>query len=360
MPRAIVIVTTLVASVAVQPGTATAAPAVTAREVIGGLNAPVAFTFGPGRTVWYVEKDTGQIRIHDLQTDDDSLFFDVSGVDADGERGMLGIALDPRYPEKPFVYVYATRSVHGHPKNQILRITDDGGGGSSLQVIFSSHASSSPYHNGGRILFGPDGRLYAIVGDGHDSSNAQDLSSNDLGKILRMTPTGQVPNTNPREGSLMYAYGIRNSFGFAFDPQTRRLWETENGPECNDELNLIRKGANYGWGPNETCSGSSPGNTNQDGPNPVRPKLFYESTIGITGMAFCDGCGLGSSSEGRVFFGAVNDGTITRVTLNDKRTGVKGSTVVYTHPSGVLSVEAGPGGDLYFSDFAGLYRLVRP
>jgi glucose/arabinose dehydrogenase len=354
-----VIVTTLIASVTVQAGIAAAEPGIAAREVIGGLNAPVAFTFGPGRTIWYVEKGTGQIRIHDLQTDDDSLFFDVSGVDADGERGMLGIALHPGYPAKPFVYVYATRSVSGHLKNQILRITDDGGSGSSPEVIFSSHASSSPYHNGGRILFGPDGMLYAIVGDGHGSTNAQDLSNNDLGKILRMTPTGQVPGTNPREGSLIYAYGIRNSFGFAFDPQTRTLWETENGPECNDEVNRIREGANYGWGPNETCSGSSPGNTNRDGPNPVRPRLFYERTIGITGVAFCDGCGLGSLSEGRAFFGAVNDGTVTRVTLNDKRIGVKGASVVYTHPSGVLSVEVGPGGDLYFSDFGGLYRLVR-
>ena len=357
MRRAIAVV--LAASMTLLPSPARPASVITAREVIGDLNTPVAFTFGPGHTIWYVEKDTGRIRVHELRTGRDSLFFDVRGVSADGERGMLGIALHPRFPDRPFIYVYATRSVNGHLMNQILRITNTGGTGANPKVIFSSHASSSPYHNGGRILFGPDGMLYAVVGDGHDASNSQDLSGNDLGKILRMTPTGGVPGTNPLDGGLTYTYGIRNSFGFAFDPRTGRLWETDNGPECNDELNLIRRGANYGWGPNATCSGSSPGNTNQDGPDPVRPELFYEQTIGITGVAFCHGCGLGSTSDGRAFFGSVNDGTITRVTLDAKRTGVKGKTVVYTHPSGVLSIEVGAGGDLYFSDFGAIYRLVR-
>lgn len=335
-----------------------AAARITARPVATGLDQPVAFTFGPGRVLWYVEKDTGQIRTYDLDTGRDRLFYDVAGVNGEGERGLLGIALHPDYPAEPSVYVYATRSVNGNLKNQILRITDQGGTGGHRRVIFSSPASSSPYHNGGRISFGPDAMLYAVVGDGHDASNAQDLSNNDRGKILRMTPSGQVPATNPRE-SLMFAYGLRNSFGFAFDPDDDRLWQTENGPECNDEVNLIRKAENYGWGPNETCAGASPANTNQDGPNPVRPELFYEQTIGITGIAFCDGCGLGRSSEGRAFFGAVNDGTITRLTLNDRRTGVRRDVLAYTHDSGVLSVEVGPGGSLYFSDFGGVYRLTR-
>ena len=340
------------------PTRAVAAPSISAERVVGNLDQPVAFTFGPDGRMWYVEKNSGEVRIHDLDTGADSLFFDVAKVTGEGERGMLGIALHPKYPSTPYVYVYATRTVSGNLRNQILRLTDDGGSGTAPKTIFSSPASSSPYHNGGRILFGPDGMLYVIVGDGHDASNAQDLSDNDQGKILRMTPGGAVPKSNPRS-SLMFAYGIRNSFGFTFDPQTGALWETENGPECNDELNLVREDANYGWGPNETCSGSSPGNTNRDGPNPVRPKLFYQSTIGITGIAFCERCGLGSASDGRAFFGAVNTGAITRVTLNDARADVKGHSVVYTHDQGVLSVEVGPGGALYFSDVGGIYRLVR-
>jgi glucose/arabinose dehydrogenase len=329
-----------------------------ARRVLGGLDQPVAFTFGPGRTLWYVEKSTGQIHTVDLDTHQDHLFATVPGVDGEGERGMLGIALHPDFPDRPFVYVYATRSDGGSLRNEILRFADDDGSGTNQQVIFSAPASSSPYHNGGRIAFGPDGMLYAIVGDGHDSSNAQDRSDNDRGKIVRIDPDGGIPGSNPF-GDRVWAFGIRNSFGFAFDPQTGALWETENGPECNDEVNRIRRSGNYGWGPTETCSGTSPGNTNRDGPSPIRPKLYYRDTLGITGIAFCDGCHLGHRSEGTAFHGAVNNGRVTRLILNRRRTGIVHHGVVYDHPRGTLSFEVGPGGRIFFSDFGGIYELVR-
>jgi glucose/arabinose dehydrogenase len=334
------------------------APAVEARPVATGLDQPVAFTFAPDGDLWYVEKGSGEIRILDPDTDDDRLFATVDGVNADGERGMLGIALHPDYPDEPFVYVYATRSADGGLRNQILRFEDDGGTGTARTVIFTSPASSSPYHNGGRILFGPDGMLYAIVGDGHAAANAQDRSDNDRGKIIRVDPDGDVPATNPF-GDRIWAYGIRNSFGFAFDPQTGALWETENGPACNDEVNRIRRGGNYGWGPSADCGGASPGNTNGDGPNPIRPKTFYASPIGITGIAFCDGCRLGARSEGAAFHGAVNDGRVTRLLFNGRRSDVRRRGAVYDHPRGTLSFEVGPNGRIYFSDFGGIYRLVR-
>jgi glucose/arabinose dehydrogenase len=335
-----------------------AAHAIDARRVVGGLERPVAFTFGPGRELWYVEKDTGEVHVVALGDGANRLFATVGGVNGEGERGMLGIALHPSYPDEPFVYVYVTRTDGGKLRNQILRFEDRGGTGADQTVIFSSPASSSPYHNGGRIAFGPDGMLYAIVGDGHDASNAQDRSDNDRGKIIRITPDGDVPVMNPF-GDRVWSYGIRNSFGFAFDPETERLWESENGPACNDEVNLIRRGRNLGWGPSATCEGASPANTNRDGPHPLRPKTFYRSPIGITGIAFCDGCRLGRPSEGAACHGAVNDGTVTRLVLNRGRTGIARRTVVYDHPSGTLSFEVGPGGGLFFSDFGGIYRLVR-
>jgi glucose/arabinose dehydrogenase len=173
-----------------------------------------------------------------------------------------------------------------------------------------------------------------------------------------MTFGGGVPNDNPFD-DLVWAYGIRNSFGFAFDPRSDEMWETENGPECNDEVNRIVEGDNYGWGPNETCSGTSPGNTNQDGPNPILPELFYENTIGITGIAFCDGCGLGRRSEGAAFAGAVNNGDVTRILFNDQRNAIASQSVVYHHGDSTLSYEVGPGGRIYFSDFDGINKLVR-
>jgi glucose/arabinose dehydrogenase len=347
----------MLASLGLAAAPAAAAPTIHAREVVGGLNQPVAFTFGPGRTIWYVEKTTGEVRIHDLDTDADHRFVRVGGVNGDGERGTLGIALHPDFPDTPFVYVYATRSADGGLRNQILRYRDDHGRGEGRKILLSTIASSSTAHNGGRIMFGPDGMLYVVVGDATDSSNAQDLDEN-RGKILRLTPNGGVPSGNPFDDRI-WTYGHRNSFGFAFDPQTDALWETENGPECNDEINRIVAGDNYGWGPNETCSGSSPGNTNQDGPSPVLPELFYEDTIGITGIAFCDGCGLGHRSEGAAFTGAVNNGDVTRILFNAQRNAIASHSVVYHHDGSTLSYEVGPGGRIYFSDFDGINRLVR-
>lgn len=333
--------------------------AIGAERVIGGLDMPVAFTFGPGNRIWYVGKATGEVRVRDLDTGRDRRFFDVPGVNSEGERGLLGIALHPDFPDQPYVYVYATRSASGQLRNQILRIEDAGGSGRATKVILNAPASSSPYHNGGRILFGPDGMLYAVVGDGHDAANAQDLSRNVRGKVLRTTPAGGAPATNPFHASRVFAYGIRNSFGMAFDPVTGRLWETENGPACNDELNLIRAGDNYGWGPSESCDGKAPRNTNRDGPRPVLPIRWYTPTIAPTGIAFCDGCALGTTSEGAFFFGAYNTGDVRRVTLNDTRSGIDAQQVVYTHPRAVLAIEAGPDGALYLSDADAIYRLVR-
>ena len=178
------------------------------------------------------------------------------------------------------------------------------------------------------------------------------------GKILRMTPSGGIPAGNPFARKRIWAYGVRNSFGFAFDPRTGRLWETENGPECNDELNRIIKGRNDGWGPNENCSGTSPQDTNNSGPNPNLPKLWYTPPIAPTGIAFCRRCGLGSASNGRLFFGAYNTGDIRRVRLAANRLGVAGQSIVYHHGSGIMSMEVGPNGHLYFSDSGAIFRLV--
>ncbi|HJS26744.1 MAG TPA: PQQ-dependent sugar dehydrogenase [Actinomycetota bacterium] len=336
---------------------AEASAAIEIRRVADGLSAPVAFTFGPGRKIWYVEKGSGQVRIYNRATGGDRLFVDVPAVTADGERGTLGIALHPQYPDTPFVYVVATRNVDGATRNQILRYRDRGGEGVGRRVLVSN-ATSATSHNGGRILFGPDRMLYAIVGDAQDRANSQDLSDEERGKILRLRPGGGVPSDNPFDDRV-FAYGIRNSFGFAFDPETGALWETENGPECNDEVNVIRSGENYGWGPNETCAGNAPENTNQDGPNPVLPVSLYESTIGITGIAFCEGCGLGPQSEGAAFHGAVTNGRITRLELNQARDGVASREVVANNGGGTLSFEVGPTGRIYFSTFGGIFKLVQ-
>jgi glucose/arabinose dehydrogenase len=225
-------------------GAASAGDGIRPRRVATGLDQPVAFTFDPRGRIWYVGKASGEVRVLNLERDSDRLFYRFSGVSSEGERGALGVALHPDYPQTPFVYVFVTRGPGSHPlENQIVRLRDDGGRGSHAKIILRSPTTTRTNHNGGRILFGPDGMLYAVVGDGGvDQATAQDLDDV-RGKVLRMTPSGGVPSDNPFT-SLVFSFGLRNSFGFDFDPQTGDLWETENGPECNDELNRIQAGAN--------------------------------------------------------------------------------------------------------------------
>jgi glucose/arabinose dehydrogenase len=222
-------------------------------------------------------------------------------------------------------------------------------------VIYQAPATQ--IHNGGRIKFGPDGNLYVVTGDAQNPANSQNLRTTS-GKILRMTSTGGVPAGNPF-GNLVWAYGIRNSFGFTFDPTTQFLWQTENGPACNDELNRIVLGGNYGWGPTQTCASppSPPLNTNRDGPSPVLPLAFYTPTTAPTGVAFCSGCGV-PDLEGRLVYGTFNTRQLRAVTLTTDRTGVVSETPVYTHSAGILSVERAPDGGVYFSDASGIYRLT--
>jgi len=352
------IVVAAVAMLVTGPGGHTVPPAVAggykAVRVASGLASPVGFTFTPGGRLVYLERNTGWLRFRNLQTDADVQVHRIGNVNSDGERGALGVALHPAWPVKPFVYVFATRNTADGLRNQVLRIRVENDDGVAVRRLLSVAAGPASNHNGGRIAFGPDGKLYVVIGDNAHSSNSQDLTANLRGKILRLNPDGSIPSTNPF-GSRIWAYGIRNSIGFAFDPQGGHLWESENGPECNDEINRIVKGGNHGWGPSESCP-----NTNNSGPTPrILPKYTFATTVGLTGLAFCDGCGLGSAFNGDLVVGAVNDGRIRRFDLNAARTGFDaGPLLVLDRPGPVLSIEVAPNGRIYFSDFDSIYRLA--
>jgi glucose/arabinose dehydrogenase len=349
--------TLLVLGVALIMATPAAAePAAVGERLVLSAPWPAAFTFDANGRIFYGERFTGEIRIYDPATQNDTLFYTLPDVQKTGEQGLLGLALHPRYPTRPFVYAYYTRGTNG-VENAIVRLTDAGGVGSDLKTIITVPAAAS--HNGGVIHFGPDRRLYAVVGENGNSANAQNLATK-LGKVLRMTATGGVPSDNPFPGSVVWSYGLRNSFGFAFDPQTGNLWETENGPTCNDELNRIVAGGNFAWGPSWTCSGDAPQNTNQDGPEPrFLPLAFYAQTIAPTGAAFCQGCGLGAAVNGRLVFGDYNNGDVHAVTLTADRLAVASQTVIHHHSTLVLAVERAPDRTLYFSDSTGIFQLVR-
>jgi len=326
------------------------------RTVVAGLNSPDAFTFAPDGRIFIAEHESGVIDIYDPSTATLSVFATVTELFTDGDAGLMGVALHPQYPAQPYAYVFATRSVAGVPREQILRFRDSGGIGTQPKVIFTGNTVANGFHQGGRILFGPDGMLYAVDGDRDDPGTAQNLSL-DAGKMLRLPIVGQ----GRVRASLVWAFGLRNSFGFAFDPMTGALWEMENGPECNDEINIVRSGKNYGWGPSETCSVPPPPplNTNQDGPNPVLPVTYFGTPVAPVGNAFCSGCAL-PDSEGKMLFGEFNNGYILQATLSADRRSITGIEPVYKTgtPAGVLSMEVGPDKGIYFSDTGAIYQLV--
>ncbi|GAA3454211.1 PQQ-dependent sugar dehydrogenase [Dactylosporangium matsuzakiense] len=166
----------------------------------------------------------------------------------DGEGGLLGLAISSGFASDHWLYIMHTSPAD----NRIVRIKLNGDAldTASEQVLLSGILRNK-FHDGGRLRFGPDGKLYASTGDAQNGDNAQNTNSLN-GKILRLNPDGSVPSDNPF-GNYVWSYGHRNPQGLAFDSQGR-LWEQEFGNSVMDETNLITKGGNYGW---PACEGTS-------------------------------------------------------------------------------------------------------
>jgi glucose/arabinose dehydrogenase len=216
------------------PAAGTGAP----EAIATGLNVPWAIAFLPGGDALVSERETGRVvrvpaggggtaqvmRIPDVATDDSS------------EGGLLGLAVSPGYASDGLVYAYYTTRTD----NRIVRFSLGG----AVRPILTGLRRGN-IHNGGRIAFGPDGKLYAGVGETGNKGLAQQRTSRN-GKILRINPDGSVPADNPFGGSPVWSYGHRNVQGLAWD-KAGRLWATEFGQNRLDEVNLIQPGHNYGW-----------------------------------------------------------------------------------------------------------------
>jgi aldose sugar dehydrogenase len=323
---------------------------------------PTAFEFVPGaRRLFYTEKNTGQIRLRNLRTGTDVLWARIPNVATAGSQGLLGLALDPAWPDDPsqrWVYAYYTEEMGSPDVNRIIRMRKQGANLVTEELLAIPGAVVP--HNGGVLDFGPDGMLYAIVGDGRNAARAQDTDDH-AGKMLRLEADGTFPSDNPFPDSPVWSFGHRNSFGFVFDARTGNLWETENGPECNDEVNLIVEGGNYAWGPTAACgSAPPPEDTNRDGPLPrLFPERLIRNTRALTGVTVCRRCGLGPRWNGDLIVGAFRPPSIRafELSLNGQR--IVGQRVLYRNPDGVMAVETGPGRTIYFSDMRGISTLVR-
>jgi glucose/arabinose dehydrogenase len=180
----------------------------------------------------------------------------------DGEGGVLGIALASDFTADPWVYVMHTSATD----NRVVRIRYTDGALTGTPQVLLTGIPRNKYHNGGRLRFGPDGKLYIATGDGQNGEWAQDRA-NLAGKVLRINRDGSVPSDNPF-GTPVWSYGHRNPQGLAFDSQGR-LWEQEFGNSVMDETNLIVRGGNYGWPRCEGTTGTC------DEPGFIAPKRTY-------------------------------------------------------------------------------------
>lgn len=228
----------------------------TPRVLVQGLRVPWGIAFLPqaaGGGALVGERDTARL----LRVSASGAVQElgrVTGVAPRGEGGLLGLAVSPGFTRDRLVYAYYT----ARADNRIVRFRLEPDGRLGPQELLVSGIPRGSIHNGGRLAFGPDGMLYAGVGEAGSRSHAQDLGSLG-GKILRLTPDGHPAPGNPFN-SLVWSYGHRNVQGLAFGPApAHRLYATEFGQNKFDELNLIQPGRDYGWPQVEGFADAGPG-----------------------------------------------------------------------------------------------------
>ena len=210
------------------------------------LEIPWSIVWDPDGTIFFTERH-GNVRIiqDGIVSEKPILSLDVGG----GEGGLLGIAMDPNYPENHYIYLYYSYNDFLSTKNKVVRYVE-----SSLTLsedkVLIDNIPGGPFHDGGRIQFGPDGKLYITTGEAGNANLAQDKNSV-AGKILRINSDGSIPKDNPFPESPIYSYGHRNPQGLDWN-DSGILVATEHGPSgwrgvAHDEINVIVPGANYGW-----------------------------------------------------------------------------------------------------------------
>lgn len=247
-----------------------------APRVIGtvatGLEVPWGIDFLPDGAAVVTERDSGRVlEIRDRET------REIGRIDEavpNVEAGLLGVAVSPDFERDSRLYFYVTTA----SDNRVVRAAYDGQRlGPTTPVL--TGIPNGFVHDGGRLEFGPDGHLYVSTGETGDAALAPDRGSL-AGKILRITPDGDPAPGNPDPASPIWTWGHRNVQGLAFD-DAGRLWASEFGADDFDELNLIRKGRDYGW-PRVEGNGDVPGLTN--------PHVVWRtSEASPSGLAFHEG-----------------------------------------------------------------------
>ena len=242
-------------------------------EIIAeGLESPRAIDVSKDGRIFITEKN-GSVRV----VENGALLEEPVGeikVENIGDAGLLGLALHPNFTQNHLFYVYYTYSNNTGLFNRVLMLQENNNKIIDSKTIIDG-IPGGEYRDGGRIKFGPDGKLYVSTGDASIPELSQDPDSL-AGKILRVNDDGTIPHDNPFSNSSVYAYGFRNAQGLAWNIGTGDLYVPDQGEAGNDEINLVTPGKNYGW-PNEEC--------NSNGEN-TAPLLCFNPSLEPSGVIF--------------------------------------------------------------------------
>jgi glucose/arabinose dehydrogenase len=223
------------------------------RTIAQNLDVPWAIDIAVDNRIFFTEKPGRLGMVHANGTLASEPVVNIHTEDI-GEAGLLGLALHPNFTQNHLMYVYHTYAKNGGLYNKVLMLTEKNNKIVNSKIILDGIPASDS-NNGGRIKFGPDGKLYVSTGDSETPELAQNTKSL-VGKLLRLNDDGTIPDDNPIPESPVYSYGHRDIQGFAWHPITKKLYASEHGPAGNDEVNIIEPGSNYGW-PIEVCNYST-------------------------------------------------------------------------------------------------------
>ncbi|MGI0020343.1 MAG: PQQ-dependent sugar dehydrogenase [Nitrososphaera sp.] len=343
-------------------------------KVVEGLSAPTSMAFVDERNLIVLQKDDGRVMLVADGTlrEEPLATFDVENA---SERGLLGVAVNDRD-----VFIYATVN-EGEVRHRVYRFAWQDGSLEGKTLILDLPGTPGPNHDGGKMAVGSDGMLYVVIGDLNRDGALQNYrdgpAPDDTSVILKMDRDGRpAANIYATEGkaAAYYAYGVRNSFGLAFDPVTGTLWDTENGPDGYDEMNVVLPGFNSGWervmGPMSRGSATEEVLVKFEGSHYADPAFSWQSSIGVTDMAFA---GLPGDYENNIFAGDINNGRLYYLAVNGDRNGVvlegdladkvadggEADAVTFgTGFGGITDLETGPDGSLFVLSYGGsIYRI---
>jgi aldose sugar dehydrogenase len=320
------------------------------------------FAFLPDNRIVFTER-SGKIKILDPRASKITVVDGVPKVVESAEGGLLGLALDPNFKTNQYIYFSYSEAVPGGTTTSLARAQLSGHRLLHLRKIFQAlPANNKGVHFGSRLIFLPDNTLLFSVGDHNDRKKAQELDSH-LGKILRINSDGSIPKDNPFTGKgrgEIWSYGHRNPQGLALHPGTNEIWESEHGPRGGDEINIIRKGANYGW-PVVTFGREYFGPKIGEGTEKSgmeSPLYHYTPAIAPSGLSFYTGDKF-PKWKGNLFSAALALEHLNRLVLDGQQV-IKEERLLKELEKRIRQVRTGPDGFLYLSTDDGYILRLEP